>query len=55
MGIINFNNYINSDTEVKMPLKTEGNKLDPDRANMTTILHEQRNHKVKSAMIVLSS
>ena len=55
MGIINFNNYINSDTEVKMPLKTEGNKLDTDRVNKTTILHEQRNHKVKSAMIVLSS
>ena len=54
MGVINFNNYNNGETEVNMPLKTEGNRIDPNRAALTTLAQDQRNQKVKSAMIVLS-
>ena len=55
MAVINFNNYINGDTDaIHLPLKTEGDKVDADQASLTSLVLEQRNQKVKSAMIVLS-
>ena len=44
MAVINFNNYINGDTDGNhMPMKTEGNKVDGDGSNLTSLVPEERN------------